>query len=153
MRGDCLATWLTVLAFMDLGWPRAYRHSMSVLCTLHEHRWVKEMRLLWFGHCQSRPCAKHGLEYAPRTMHQWCVPAVNKPWFEYMDTMWVPKYVNPYKWITLQILIGYECDYVKSKYFGQVATNMLENVYKSKFDHTVFVVLQSTYIFMEADTL
>ena len=31
MRGDCLATWLIMLGFMDLGWPRVCRRSTSVL--------------------------------------------------------------------------------------------------------------------------
>ena len=32
MRGDCWGTWLIMLGFMDLGWPRVCRRSTSVLC-------------------------------------------------------------------------------------------------------------------------
>ena len=31
MRGDCWGTWLVMLGFMDLGWPRVCRRSTSVL--------------------------------------------------------------------------------------------------------------------------
>ena len=31
MRGDCWGTWLIMLGFMDLGWPRVCRRSVSVL--------------------------------------------------------------------------------------------------------------------------
>ena len=31
MRGDCWGTWLIMLGFMDLGWPRVCRRSTSVL--------------------------------------------------------------------------------------------------------------------------
>ena len=31
MRGDCWGTWLIMLGFMDLGWPRVCRRSASVL--------------------------------------------------------------------------------------------------------------------------
>ena len=34
MRGDCWGTWLIMLGFMDLGWPRVCRRSMSVLFVL-----------------------------------------------------------------------------------------------------------------------
>ena len=30
-RGDCWGTWLIMLGFMDLGWPRVYRCQTSVL--------------------------------------------------------------------------------------------------------------------------
>ena len=32
MRGDCWGTWLIMLGFMDLRWPRVCRRSTSVLC-------------------------------------------------------------------------------------------------------------------------
>ena len=31
MRGDCWGTWLIMLGFMDLGWPRVCRRSTAVL--------------------------------------------------------------------------------------------------------------------------
>ena len=34
MRGDCWGTWLIMLGFMDLGWPRVCRRSTSVLSIL-----------------------------------------------------------------------------------------------------------------------
>ena len=34
MRGDCWGTWLIMLGFMDLGWPRVCRRSTSVLCRI-----------------------------------------------------------------------------------------------------------------------
>ena len=36
MRGDCWGTWLIMLGFMDLGWPRVCRRSTSVLSWLRD---------------------------------------------------------------------------------------------------------------------
>ena len=38
MRGDWFGTWLIMLGFMDLGWPRVCRRSTSVLFTLEDGR-------------------------------------------------------------------------------------------------------------------
>ena len=40
MRGDCWGTWLIMLGFMDLGWPRDCRRSASVLYKLWYSRSV-----------------------------------------------------------------------------------------------------------------
>ena len=48
MRGDCLATSLIMLGFMDLGWPRVCRHPTSVLlsCVVPWHYWNRCWRIL-----------------------------------------------------------------------------------------------------------
>ena len=43
MRGDCLARWLIMLGFMDLGWPRVCRRPTSVLLYFRDE-WIE----IWF---------------------------------------------------------------------------------------------------------
>ena len=50
LRGDWWGTWLIILGFMDLGWPRVCRRSTSVLvchgCTLSIYRYETEHTVL-----------------------------------------------------------------------------------------------------------
>ena len=46
MRGDCWGTWLIMLGFMDLGWPRVCRRSTAVLLCLLSASFVT-VWLLW----------------------------------------------------------------------------------------------------------
>ena len=48
MRGDCWGTWLIILGFMDLGWPRVYRRSTSVL-SQPVSNWVLHCQLLYLS--------------------------------------------------------------------------------------------------------
>ena len=52
MRGDCWRTWLIMLGFMDLGWPRVCRRSTSVLLSLLCCLWncvILEYFRMWFN--------------------------------------------------------------------------------------------------------
>ena len=45
MRGDCWGTWLIMLGFMDLRWPRVCRRSTSVLFS----KWLRGGHIRFFG--------------------------------------------------------------------------------------------------------
>ena len=53
MRGDCWGTWLIMLGFMDLGWPRVYRRSTSVLFNFLDSPVFKEDMNIYVMQSQS----------------------------------------------------------------------------------------------------
>ena len=52
MTGDCWGTWLIMLGFMDLGWPRVCRRSTSILlrpvfdCTIYSYSCYKKYKVI-----------------------------------------------------------------------------------------------------------
>ena len=53
-----LGTWLIMLGFMDLGWPRVYRRSTSVLLTMFPSSYHHEIFRSYYQWQKWRPCKR-----------------------------------------------------------------------------------------------
>ena len=58
MRGDCWGTWLIMLGFMDLRWPRVCRRSTSVLLTMFPSSYHHEIFRSYYQWQKWRPCKR-----------------------------------------------------------------------------------------------
>ena len=110
MIGNCWGTWLIMLGFMDLGWPRVCRRLTSVLCTFADKSLGRngiELEMQMFpddlplanidadGYCchfmrsSVRPTI-HGLGFV------YCIQSAWKKW----PTIW---HADVSRWLTLSI--------------------------------------------------
>ena len=112
-----LGTWLIMLGFMDLGWPRVYRRSTSVLFRLfsslvvvrpHREPGMKELFLLHFNRPHSQilqfalvpyPTTHHSEQKCAHFCSEWCIVGyvTSALWDLWISSVYRHKLLGPWE--------------------------------------------------------